>query len=122
MIKTITIVNDFSQSPYGRNEDDVTPEEYKNTGKAFRETLLAPALRDKSNDKVIVILTGYNRYGRSFLDEAFGGLIRKDGFTYQELLERLEYKHDTVKSIVNLISERLVKAAKDLRQLPDEDI
>lgn len=117
MIKEINLIKEFSTKPYGRNHQDVTPEEYKDTGEAFRLNILAPALQDKNNEKVRVILTGYNRYARSFLDEAFGGLIRASGFTYDELCNRLEYEHATVKAIEGTISERIKKAAQDAGQL-----
>ncbi len=117
MIKEINVVNDFSKKPYGRNIDDVTPAEYNDTGEAFRLRMLTPALRNPEYEKVKVVLSGYNRYGRSFLDEAFGGLIRQDGFTYQELIQRLSYEHSTVKSIEETITERIQKAARDKGQL-----
>lgn len=117
MTKEINIVNDFSKSPYRRKREEVLPGEEDSTGQRFREELLTPALRE--NDHVNVILTGYNRYARSFLDEAFGGLIREDGFTYAELKNKLSYQHATVKSIELLIDERLKKAAIDMGQLVD---
>ncbi|MNC73080.1 hypothetical protein D3C75_1242220 [compost metagenome] len=58
------------------------------------------------------MLDGYNRYGRSFLDEAFGGLIREEGFKWADLKERLVYTHSKVKSIELLIEERLEAARK----------
>lgn len=116
-MKVITIVDDFSRSPYRRKSEEVLAGEEDTTGEKFRKTLLTPALQ--THDKVKVILTGYNRYARSFLDEAFGGLIREDGFTYQELQEKLIYEHATVKSIELLIDERIKKAAIDMGQLDE---
>ncbi|MDC6382799.1 STAS-like domain-containing protein [Pseudomonas graminis] len=97
---TIDVVKQFSKTPYGRYPDDGD-----DCGQNFREKLLAPKLREY--DHVHVNLDGYNRYGRSFLDEAFGGLIREEGFTWQELQERLSYSHTLVKSIENLIKDRI---------------
>ena len=118
MIK-INVVEDFSASPYGRNENDVLPEEVKSTGKAFRETLLVPKLQEakKNNEELEVNLTGYNRYGRSFIDEAFGGVIRYSDLTYSDLDNLLKIKHDDVPSIVALAWARIKKAAQDLEQL-----
>lgn len=98
--KTILLVKDFSDKPYGRDEADGIY-----SGKAFREKLLAPALNQY--DYVHVDLSGYNRYGRSFLDEAFGGLIRESGFTKEQLEEKLSYSHDLVKSIELVIKGRI---------------
>lgn len=108
--RTIDVVKEFSSAPYGRY-----PSDGDYNGETFREEILAKALRE--NDKVHVELTGYNRYGRSFLDEAFGGLIRESGFTYQELQKKLTYSHGLVKSIEKVIDERIEAAARDLGQI-----
>lgn len=71
---------------------------------------MAPAMR--KNERVHVDLTGYNRYGRSFLDEAFGGLIREAGFSYEEVKQKLTYSHDLIKSINPIIDERIEAAKK----------
>lgn len=102
---TITVVKDFNKKPYGRY-----PEDGDGCGQYFREKVLAPALR--KYDAVHVVLDGYNRYGRSFLDEAFGGLIRHEKFTYQDLKSRLTYTHSLVKSIELVIDDRLEAARK----------
>lgn len=75
---TILYVKDFSTTPGAR---------YRHLGKAsgeeFRDDVLVPALeRDKS---LIVNLDGVRGYGSSFLDEAFGGLVRLNKFTAEEL-------------------------------------
>lgn len=102
---TISVVKDFGERPYGRYMDINT----KLSGEEFRKTILVPNL--KAHKYVHVVLDGYNRYGRSFLDEAFGGLIRDEGFSWGDLQSRLTYSHSLVKSIENLIADRL-QAAK----------
>ena len=102
---TITVVKDFNKRPYGRY-----PEDGEGCGQFFRQNVLAPALRDY--DEVHVVLDGYNRYGRSFLDEAFGGLIRDEGFKFEDLKRRLKYSHSLVKSIEIVIADRLEAARK----------
>lgn len=97
---TINVVKDFNKRPYGRYPDDG-----EGCGQFFRQRLLAPKLREY--DHVHVSLDGYNRYGRSFLDEAFGGLIRDEGFTWEELQEKLSYSHGLVKSIEVVIKDRI---------------
>lgn len=106
--KTITIIKDFSKKPFGRYPKDGGD----NCGEKFRNDCLLPAL--KHYHFVHVVLTGYNRYGRSFIDEAFGGLIRVNGFKLQDLLTRLSYEHADVKSIESLIKERLEAAQNDI--------
>jgi hypothetical protein len=82
--KVISIAKDFSPSPAGRyREDGPFP------GEAFRDDFLIPALRH--HDIVLVDLDGASGFGSSFLEEAFGGLIRK-GFTEHELRKKLKIK------------------------------
>jgi hypothetical protein len=82
-MKTINIATQFSRTPGGRNEDDG-----KYSGERFRRDFLAPAL--KGNKKVRVLIDGTSGYGSSFLEEAFGGLVRVEGFTAPALHESLE--------------------------------
>jgi STAS-like domain of unknown function (DUF4325) len=78
----LSVAKDFSPSPAGRYiEDGPFP------GAVFRDNMLVPAL--KSNDQVTVNLDGTDGYGSSFLEEAFGGLIRL-GFSEKDLIERLK--------------------------------
>lgn len=106
---TIHLVTDFSNSPYGRESDL----DGSASGENFRKEILAPAL--ERHGKVHVILDGYNRYGRSFLDEAFGGLIRDSGFQPDFIKENLTYTHSTVKSIIVVINDRIEAASKDYK-------
>ena len=73
-IKRITIAEDFSKYPAGR-----FPEDGDYNGTTFRDDILAIALRDLSVDKVEVVFDGVAGFGSSFLEEAFGGLIRELG-------------------------------------------
>ena len=109
----LVITEEFAQSPFGRYKSTVLPKEQDSSGETFRTNLLAPKLREaiENNDVLTVVLTGYNRYGRSFLDEAFGGLIRECGFTYDEIKQHLRYEHATVKQIPEVIRERIDRAA-----------
>jgi hypothetical protein len=43
---------------------------------------------------LLVDLDGTSGFGSSFLDEAFGGLIRSDGFRLSDLKSRLRVKSD----------------------------
>lgn len=79
----INISKDFSQFPAGRlrAHGDFS-------GERFRDELLKNALEQA--EKVAVHLDGAAGYGSSFLEEAFGGLIRKYGFRQDDLKRRLE--------------------------------
>lgn len=84
-VKTINIANEFSKVPYGRYPDDG---DY--SGERFRNEYLVPSLNDY--DKVIIELDGARGYGSSFLDEAFGGLIREKIISKSDLLDKLEIR------------------------------
>ena len=84
MTKVLTIAQDFSRSPSGRYFSDGP-----NSGQRFREEFLYPAL---SADKVEVVLDGVLTLGSSFLDEAFGGLVREKKLTPVELRQKLVVK------------------------------
>lgn len=74
----IDIGHDFSDVPSGR-----FPEDGDFNGQRFRKEFLVPALR--SADRVRVNIDHTEGYGSSFLEEAFGGLIRWEGFSKAEL-------------------------------------
>jgi len=74
-------VTDFSEFP-GARYDSLGP----NSGEKFRKTVLIPAIKANENKETItVVLDGAFGYGSSFLDEAFGGLIR-DGIDENTVL------------------------------------
>ena len=80
---TISIANTFSEAPAGRYVSDGPF-----SGERFRNEVLFPALNQF--DLVEVNLDGTLGYGSSFLEEAFGGLIRECGMTWALLNEKLE--------------------------------
>lgn len=90
--KIISISNDFSLFPAGRYEKDGPY-----TGEGFRKNVLVPALAEYTT--VTIQLDNPLGYGSSFLEEAFGGLVREEGFSEEELSGRLvfEGKKESVK-------------------------
>jgi hypothetical protein len=83
-MKRIDIGIEYSRSPLGRYH----PKDGPNTGERFRTDFLAPALREHSS--VIVRIDQVEGFGSSFLEEAFGGLVRKEGFSSEELHSKLQ--------------------------------
>lgn len=79
----IHVAKEFSPEPAGRFVSDG-----RYSGESFREKHLHPAL--DTGNVVQVLMDGGEGYGSSFLEEAFGGLVRKGYFTIEELRERLE--------------------------------
>ena len=86
-MKTITIAEDFSKFPAGRFREDG-----KASGAAFRDDLLVVALRDA--EKVEVVFDGVAGFGSSFLEEAFGGLVRECRLNKAFLDEHLHLRTD----------------------------
>ncbi|MDI9334425.1 MAG: STAS-like domain-containing protein [Cytophagales bacterium] len=99
----ISIAKDFSPSPAGRNRRDGPY-----TGEGFREDFLIPKL--KSSDLLHIDLDGTSGYGSSFLEEAFGGLIRS-GFNEDALKKKLFF-HSNRPSYETRIWHYIHKAAK----------
>jgi STAS-like domain of unknown function (DUF4325) len=79
---TVKLASQFSRYPAGRYVVDGPF-----SGEAFRERFLVPNL--KNEQEVLVQLDGARGYGSSFLEEAFGGLVRK-GFDKEFLKSHLK--------------------------------
>jgi hypothetical protein len=82
--KVINIARDFSRYPVGRYDTDGPY-----SGQAFRNKFLLPAFNSAHN--LIVEFDGARGYGSSFLEEAFGGLVRA-GIDANEVLKRIEFR------------------------------
>ena len=86
--RLLSIASEFSRTPGSRyrKEGDFS-------GEQFREELLLPCLHAAlaANETVDVVLDGTAGYGTSFLEEAFGGLIREDRLTVEEVLATLHF-------------------------------
>lgn len=104
MKANISIAKSFSEAPAGRY---LTDGPY--SGQRFREEILFPALQE--NDSVAVDLDGTLGYGSSFLEEAFGGLIREQGMTLNELNNKLQ-----IKSSRQLYLRRVMQYLDDAEQ------
>ena len=73
----ISVAKQFSRYPAGRFETDGPF-----SGEYFRKRFLTPALRE--HVKIAINLDGARGYGSSFLEEAFGGLVRQ-GFSLSDI-------------------------------------
>ena len=85
----VSIARDYSPSPAGR-----TPADGPFNGERFRDNILLPALQQaaEKNDKVVVDLDDAYSYSSSFLEEVFGGLVRKHVFEAAKLASLLEIR------------------------------
>ena len=70
----IKVATDFTEIPGARYES-----QGPNSGEQFRNEILYPKFIEcqKNNEELIVDLDGGYGYGSSFLEESFGGLVRK---------------------------------------------
>lgn len=76
----IDIAKDFSRAPAGRYISDGP-----NSGERFRKEFLVPAI--KVSHHIDILLDGTRGLGSSFLEEAFGGLVRL-GYSRDDLLKK----------------------------------
>lgn len=85
----IRFANDFAKNPGGRYKKDGSF-----SGEEFREGWLVPKINQAiaNAGRVIVELDGTFGYAASFLDEAFGGLIREGHFSRDVLARVLQIR------------------------------
>lgn len=103
-MKTIAVAQDFSRYPGGRHLKDGPF-----SGEGFRERFLRSPLAH--GEAVHVILDGARGYGSSFLEEAFGGLVRA-GIPASELRKRLTITCNDDESLVIEAWEYIDKACR----------
>ena len=100
MTLRISVRDDFSRFPAGRFITDGP-----HSGQKFREDVLVPRIADAKtrHEKLHIQLDGTLGYGSSFLEEAFGGLIRNRRLTVREFFEIvvLETVDDALKTEIN---------------------
>jgi hypothetical protein len=84
MTSTINIASDYTPYPGGRY-----PKDGDGNGTTFREKFLVPAL--ESGQPAKIILDGAAGYPSSFLEEAFGGLVRECGYSAERILKSFEF-------------------------------
>jgi len=106
---SIDIARDFSRYPGGRYK-----RHGKNSGEAFRDELLVPRLTEaiREDRQLCVKIDGVRGYGSSFLEEAFGGLVRKAIFQPDEIRSHLKIQVEDVRfSIYADLIDRYISEA-----------
>jgi hypothetical protein len=93
--KSINVAKDYSRFPAGRYRTDGPF-----SGERFREDILEPALHQA--DVIEIELDGVSGFGSSFLDEAFGGLVRAHVVSSNDAARRIKL-HATDESLVTEI-------------------
>lgn len=85
--QTISVAKQYSRHPAGRVDADGPF-----NGKKFLERLLLPTFQRcrEAGRTLRVELDGVAGYGSSFLEEAFGGLVREAGLPANQILGTLQ--------------------------------
>lgn len=109
-METLKIARRFSNTPGPRFKN-----EGQYSGEEFREKVLAPALNEaiRKNEKLLIDLDGTAGYGTSFLEEAFGGLIRQENMTLKQISRHVEYVSTEEPYLIDDIESYLKDAAKN---------
>jgi len=89
----LSIAESFSRYPAGRY-----PSDGPYNGQRFRDQFLRPALQQAAStgDRLVVVLDGVIGYSSSFLEEAFGGLIRATDVSPETIKATLEIRADDI--------------------------
>lgn len=101
----ISIATDFSPVPLGR-----FPNDSPSNGTDFREKWLLPALAKHNSFQVD--FDGAEGYGSSFLEEAFGGLVRLHGFAPNDLLERISLISNEDPTLIDEVRQYIQDAGR----------
>lgn len=110
---SISVAMNFSKTPGPR-----FVRQGPHSGQKFRSSVLAPALNTLPNGGALIVdLDGTAGYGSSFIDEAFGGLIRSEGFSRQSLLDSIQIKSDEEIELIEDVRQAFMdaKPASDSR-------
>lgn len=103
----LSVAASFSRTPGPRYEI-----EGEFSGEVFRRDCLLPIVKDAiaAGRKLMVDLDGTAGYGTSFLEEAFGGLVRVDGITAPVLDRLLLIKSDEEDFLVSDVRSYISEA------------
>lgn len=99
------ISKEYTKTPGSRYK-----KEGSHSGEDFRDRILIPLIEKckKSNENLIIDLDGVYGYSKGFLEETFGGLIRK-GYSEEELLNNIGYisteEPELIDTILTYISD-----------------
>ena len=104
---TINIAKEYTQTPGGRYV-----KEGPFSGEDFRERRLIPLVAKAmdENCQLVIILDGGFGYAPSFLEEAFGGLIRK--MQNQQVISMIHIVSDEEPKLIEDVKKYMVEALK----------
>lgn len=99
----INIAQEYTKTPGGR-----FIKEGQFSGEDFREKILKPRYKEaiEEDTKLRIVLDGGYGYGSSFLEEAFGGLVRELGKIDSSIMEIVsEEEPQLIKDVFRYISD-----------------
>lgn len=102
MKNLLNIAKDFSKFPGPRYK-----KLGKHSGEEFREKYLVNAM--SAEGKYTIILDGTRGYGSSFLEEAFGGLVRV-GYSQNQVLEKFTFVSNDEPELIDEIHHYIKSA------------
>lgn len=105
--RVFSIAKDFSPNPGPRHKW-----QGPNSGESLRPKL--KKLLAESKGTITVVLDGTRGMGSSFLDEAFGGLIRYEGCRQNDLESRFYFVSHTDPSYVRTIRDSFNRAEREI--------
>ncbi len=98
---TIKIAREFTECPGGRYRKNGPY-----SGEEFRDDHLIPKINELAEGQTLVVdLDDGDGYGESFLEEAFGGLVRKMGKSVIEKIEIISNDEPELKDTIRKYME-----------------
>ena len=102
----VNVASDFTRFPAGRYKRNGDT-----SGEGFRERFLEPALL--RGESVVIELDGTVGYGSSFLEEAFGGVVRKLKMQPSRVLELVAIKSSD-SDLVSEVKQYILDAGRQI--------
>ncbi|MDO5059207.1 MAG: STAS-like domain-containing protein [Neisseria sp.] len=102
----LSVAKDFSRFPAGRRIADGPY-----SGEVFLQEKLLPQLQKE--DKLRIVLDGTIGYGSSFLDGAFGGLVRLKQWPLPVLMQKIELVSEEEPNLIAEIHGYMRDAANE---------
>lgn len=101
MNNVFRIANDFYKRPSGRYKTDG-----KYTAEHLREIIIDKL--KSSDEKLFIDISGLSMFSSPFIDECFGGMIRNNLISKDELLKRIEFISDEYSDKDKSIIEKIL--------------
>lgn len=102
---TVNVGKQYSRFPAGRKKQSGPA-----SGEGFRDDVLVPLL-EQHPDEIVVEFDDALGFGSSFLEEAFGGLVRVRGYSADDLLRIFKFVSEDL-SLVDEVAFYITEAKR----------